>query len=94
MFRKWEKEGVAPQQIGNAGQGCSAGAYTCRLGTAFFYCVMTYAIPAAVATQVSATAHGTADGEVGPPSRALRLERSWAVENIFFGPAFGRAMDP
>jgi len=37
MLRKWEKEGAAPQQIGNAGQGSSAGAYTCPLGTAFFY---------------------------------------------------------
>ena len=35
MLRKWEKEGAAPQQIGNAGQGSSAGAYTCPLGTAF-----------------------------------------------------------
>ena len=35
MFRKWEKEGAAPQKIGNAGQGCSEVAYTCPLGTAF-----------------------------------------------------------
>ena len=77
---------------------CRAGLLSGRLhlpaGYSISHARMAYAIPAAVATQVSATAHGTDGMEVGQPSRALRLERSWAVENFFFGPAFGRAMYP